>query len=186
VYQIHIIDELYVVAAPAAVRAATCDAARWSEWFPGVTLTAYEDRGTEGVRWKVEGRLVGTAEVWLEEFGDGTIVHAYLRADPVVDPAATSPVGRWVGRSGGRGKWQRRLSPRQVRKRYVLPLKAHLLELKHELEGSREPGTPRVPLGERVVSPRRTTTTRRPRRSTPAAQASRRPARRKGASRDGK
>lgn len=72
---IDIIDELFVVADPASTRAVVCDEARWKEWFRGITLTAYDDRGLLGARWNVQGDLEGTAEVWLEEFGDGTIVH---------------------------------------------------------------------------------------------------------------
>ena len=85
---VDIVDELFIVATP-------CQRAdRWSAtppggsvWLPGVRLSSYDDRGPLGVRWTVSGALTGTAEVWLEEHGDGTIVHAYLRADPATTDA---------------------------------------------------------------------------------------------------
>ena len=125
-----VIDEVYVVADPAVVRAAACDVDRWRRLFPGLVLTPYDDRGPLGVRWNMTGELTGTAEVWLEEFGDGTIVHCYLRAEPIEG-----------------------LTVRRFDRRYRLPLKQHWLDLKRELEGSRPPGVARVPLTERVVSP---------------------------------
>jgi hypothetical protein len=132
---VDLIDEIFIVADPAHVRAATCDPHRWSAWFPGAVFASYDDRGPLGDRWTVSGALAGTAEVWLEELGDGTLVHAYLRVDP-----AESAARRW---------WHRR---RVVEARYVLPLKQRLFEVKDRLEGQRQPGTTRVPLSERVVS----------------------------------
>lgn len=139
-----IIDEIFVVADPGEVRAATCDTTRWSSWFPGASFTSYDDRGPLGERWTVAGALAGTAEVWLEAHGDGTIVHAYLRADPddAERPTARRARARWVTR-------------------HMLTLKGGLFALKSDLEGDRAPGTTRVPLGERVVSAseQRSTTT---------------------------
>lgn len=134
-WTLDIVDEMFIVAGPEEVRAATCDPARWASWFAGAVFTPYDDRGPLGVRWEVSGALVGTAEVWLEEHGDGTVVHAYLRADPA-----------GVARPRSRRATQRLVT------RYVLPLKARLFELKDRLEGDRRPGTPRVPLADRVVS----------------------------------
>lgn len=132
---IDIIDEMFVVAEPRHVRPAVCDEARWQSWFPGLVLTSYDDRGRLGVRWTVAGELKGTAEVWLQEHGDGTIVHVYLRAD------ATAARTR-----------RRVRSRRRVRRRYVLPLKRHLLDMKAILEVPRPLGTALVPVGERVSS----------------------------------
>ena len=132
---VDIVDEMFVVASPASVHAVLCDPDRWASWLPGVTFTSYDDRGRLGERWTVSGALVGTAEVWLEEHGDGTIVHAYVRADP----------------TGGDPRRLRR-HRRRVVARYVLPLKRWLFEVKDVLEGERVPGTARVPLDERVVS----------------------------------
>jgi hypothetical protein len=132
---VDIIDEVFIVASPENVRAVVCDPHRWCGWLPGVMLTPYDDRGRLGVRWTVAGELTGTAEVWLEEHGDGTIVHAYVRADPA-----------------DRDPHRLRRSRRRVVARYVLPLKRRLLETKDLLEGDRRPGSTRVPLSERVVS----------------------------------
>jgi hypothetical protein len=142
---VDLIDEVFIVAEPERVRAETCDPARWATWFPGATFTSYDDRGPLGDRWTVTGSLVGTAEVWLEEHGDGTIVHAYLRVDP------SAPAGRSGPRGGG-----------AIAARAALSLKRRLFEVKDLLEGDRELGTTRVPLSERVVSasePRPTSTT---------------------------
>ncbi len=132
---VDIIDELFIVADPAQVRTVVCDASRWAGWLPGLTFTPYQDRGRRGIRWYVSGALSGTAEVWLEEHGDGTIVHAYLRVDP--PPADPQRLRR---------------SRRRVQSRYVLVLKRRLNETKDLLEGDRQPGTARVPISERVVS----------------------------------
>src|SRR5664280_2769895 len=35
------------------------------------------------------GRLVGSSEVWLEPWGDGTLLHCYLRADLTGPGSAT-------------------------------------------------------------------------------------------------
>jgi hypothetical protein len=126
-HAVDVIAEIYVVADPALVRDEVCSPATWRSWFPGISLVSYDDRGRLGERWRVCGELLGTAEIWLEEHGDGTVVHAYLRADP-----------RTGGRPGGDDQ------ARVLRRR--------LLEVKDRLEGDRVPGTARVPLGERVVS----------------------------------
>jgi ribosomal protein S18 acetylase RimI-like enzyme len=137
VASVDIIDELYVVADPAAVRAATCEVDRWRVWFPELVLTPYDDRGLLGVRWRLSGALTGTAEVWLEEFGDGVIVHTYVRA--VVAPKARTGV-RLKGRRASWKRWP---------KFYALSIKRRMTEVKDELEAGRDPGVARVPLAER-------------------------------------
>src|SRR5262249_35010215 len=57
------------------------------EWWPDLTLSVYADRGDAGVRWTVTGAVTGSMEVWLEPFGDGVILHYYLRAEPAGRPA---------------------------------------------------------------------------------------------------
>lgn len=131
---VDIIDELFVVADPGKVRAHLGDAELWHSWFPDLCFTCYQDRGLKGVRWEVSGSLSGAAEVWIEPFGDGVIVHAYLRADPSKPPRS-----------------EHRFAV-QTKKKYVWPLKQHLLDAKDELEGSRRLGEPRIPIAERVVS----------------------------------
>jgi hypothetical protein len=132
-HRLNVVDETFIVADPVRIRAATCDPARWSGWLPGTVLTTYDDRGPLGARWTLTGALVGTAEIWLEAHGDGTIVHAYLRANP--GPGDRAAHGR-----------RRGVDPP------ALVLRRGMFELKDLLEGDRAPGTTRVPLSERVVS----------------------------------
>jgi hypothetical protein len=132
---VHIIDEIFVVASQALLRDIVCDEARWAGWFPGLTLTLYEDRGLNGVRWQLTGDLVGTAEVWLEESGDGTIVHTYLRGEPAAPHVGAHRIAA------------------KARSRYALPVKQHMFEVKDALETDRVVGLPRVPIEQRVVSP---------------------------------
>lgn len=84
---VDVMDDTFVRAPRTAVLTAT--APHWTEWLPALTLRVAEDRGEKGVRWLVtgcdRGRLTGTAEVWLEAVRGGTVVHLYVRLDPVVD-----------------------------------------------------------------------------------------------------
>jgi hypothetical protein len=68
-------------------------------------------------------------EVWLERFGDGVIVHHYLRADP--------PGGRVLSA---------RAAAREARRR-ALHAKRLFWAFKDEMEGRRLPGDPRDPGG---------------------------------------
>ncbi len=126
-----LVDEHFIAADRGAVRRLLCDEARWRGWFPDLTLTAYDDRGLEGVRWRVTGALTGTAEVWVEKYGDGAVVHVFLRADP------TRP-GRWRLRAAGRRR--RRREAARLRRRYAVPLKRQLFAAKDSLEAGRPAG----------------------------------------------
>ncbi|MGH3342617.1 MAG: hypothetical protein ACRDPK_06970 [Carbonactinosporaceae bacterium] len=107
------------------------DAELWRRWWPRLELAVFMDRGDEGLRWSVTGELVGSAEVWLEAFADGTIVHYYLRAEPV------APAGRGRRRAAAR-----------LRRRYTLTWKRRINVLKDELEAGRITGMPpRGPCG---------------------------------------
>jgi hypothetical protein len=119
-----LIDETFVVADPDVVAAAFADERRWREWWPGLQLTVFMDRGREGVRWSVAGELVGSSEVWLEPHSDGVIVHYYVRCDPAA--------GRRTPRAGAR-----------LRRRHAVRWKRHVNALKDELEAGRAPGEPR-------------------------------------------
>ncbi len=121
---VDLIDECFIVAPRAEVAAVVRDSHFWSLLWPGLELTVAEDRADEGIRWTCAGVLSGSAEVWLEEFGDGVIVHCYLRAEP--------PPG-W---SGGR--------IRRESRRRELQVKQVMFSLKGLLEGDRPPGTGRV------------------------------------------
>jgi ribosome-associated toxin RatA of RatAB toxin-antitoxin module len=117
-------DDL-VVADPAYVAERLGQDTLWREWWPDLTLTPYERRGLEGVRWTVTGAAIGTAEWWLEQVRDGVVVHWYLRVDP-----------------------QRRTSPTRLLKlqeSYVNRYREHLWRFKDEVEqgraaGERRPG----------------------------------------------
>lgn len=117
-----LIDETFVVAAPAAVAALVRDPDRWLGWWPDLRLSVFQDRGDAGVRWNVRGALTGSMEVWLEPRGDGVLLHHYVRCD----------------RTDGRP-----VSPRERRRRQT-HAKAIFWAVKDELEGDRRPGEPRA------------------------------------------
>ncbi|WP_018685739.1 hypothetical protein [Actinokineospora enzanensis] len=119
--QIDVVDETFVVVAPAAAAAVFADPGRWRRFWPDLDLEVYADRGDQGLRWTVRGALVGTMEVWLEPVLDGTLVHYFLRADT---PGPRSPRG---------------LNRERVRRQ--LAAKELALGLKTVLEGGRAPGT---------------------------------------------
>ncbi len=66
--------------------------------------------------------LVGSAEVWLEEWFDAVVVHVFWQVD----------------RADGKP-----LRPRE-RRRYAVAVKRHVMALKDTLERGRAPGTPRA------------------------------------------
>jgi hypothetical protein len=117
-----LIDETFVVADPAVVAAVVRDPRRWEQWWPDLRLGVFQDRGDAGIRWNVRGALTGSMEVWLEPFGDGVLVHHYVRCDP-------------YGRD--------RISPRERRRRQRAT-KRLFWALKDELEGDRAPGRGRT------------------------------------------
>jgi RimJ/RimL family protein N-acetyltransferase len=122
---VDVIDETFVVAPPAVVAAALRDPALWRELWPDLDVAVFMDRGDEGVRLSVTGALVGSNEFWVEPWGDGAIVHYYLRAD--------------VTRRGSDTE-ARRVSARRavkVRTAHCVRLKAGLNALKDELEADR-------------------------------------------------
>lgn len=128
--QVDLIEESFVVAEPATVAAAVRDTSRWRGWWPDLSLTVFQDRGDQGIRWNVTGALVGSMEVWLEPHGDGVIVHHYLRADRSDGPAST-PAGSH--RPGRLARETRRRSRHAKRVFWAL---------KDELEGNRSAGEP--------------------------------------------
>jgi hypothetical protein len=124
--QLDLVEETFVVAEPARVAAAVHDPARWCAWWPDLELGVFQDRGDAGVRWNVRGALTGSMEVWLEPYGDGVILHHYVRCD-LADPSR--------GRPGALARERRR---RQRHARRVF------WAVKDELEAGRPPGTPRA------------------------------------------
>ncbi|MQA05568.1 MAG: polyketide cyclase / dehydrase and lipid transport [Streptosporangiales bacterium] len=132
---VDLVDETFVVAPPQRLADAFADPRSWRRWWPSLALELAEDRGVKGLRWRVVGGspgaahpLRGTSEVWLEASRDGTIVHFYLRADPVAE-------------SPGSPARVRRLAD-QLRREHAVAFKARLNALKDELEDGRAPGEP--------------------------------------------
>jgi hypothetical protein len=118
---VDLVDETFVVAAPQALARRFSDPALWQDWWPDLRLTVTADRGLEGVRWAVEGALVGSAEIWLEPWRDGVIVHWFLRAKPLRPGKAA-----------------------RVRRSYATAFKRRMHALKDDLEGGRPAGVPRM------------------------------------------
>jgi hypothetical protein len=129
---IDLADDTFVVADAARVAEVVADPARWSAWWPDLSLVTTRDRGPKGRQWRVAGALTGTAEIWLEPWRDGVVVHFFLRADPSRPGAQPPDVGPAVRRSAERGRRLRTQSWKRA---------AHAL--KDELEGGRAPGLDR-------------------------------------------
>ncbi len=123
-----LIDESFVVCPPAMLAASFHDVHLWRSWWPDLQLSVFMDRGDQGIRWSVAGALVGSSEVWLQPFIDGTIVHYYLRADPPM-PELTR---------------DRRRRGERLRRQQAARWKRNLNALKDEMEGGRAPGFPAV------------------------------------------
>ena len=117
---IDLVDDTFVVASPRRVADVVADPGRWALWWPDLRLTRTRDRGPKGQQWRVDGPLAGTAEIWLEPWGDGVLLHWYLRCDT----GAVAP---------------KRLD--RERRRRAQEWKRVVHALKDELEGGREPGT---------------------------------------------
>jgi ribosome-associated toxin RatA of RatAB toxin-antitoxin module len=124
-------DDL-VVAHPAYVAERLGQDTLWRAWWPELTLTPYERRGPEGVRWTVTGAAIGTAEWWLEEVRDGVVVHWYLRVEP-------------QRRTGSRGL-------RKLQESYVNRYREQLWRFKDEVEQGRAAGERRSGWEPAIVS----------------------------------
>lgn len=118
------VDETFLAVPPQRLAAEFTDPARWRSLWPDLDLRVLADRGAQGVRWSVVGDAWrGSMEVWLEAVGDGTVLHWFLRVDP-------------VGASLGR-----RAATREVVRRQRAA-KALAFALKDRLEAGRPPGVP--------------------------------------------
>jgi hypothetical protein len=126
---VDLIDETFVVADRAVLAACVHDHQRWRSWWPDLALTVFMDRGLDGIRWSVTGGWLGSAEIWLEPFGDGVLLHLYLRLDPAGEALGARVAAR-------------------VRHRFALRWKRHANALKDELEAGRPPGQPRATRGQ--------------------------------------
>jgi hypothetical protein len=134
---VDLVDETYVVADPAVLAQVVADRSRWHTWWPELELTVFMDRGLQGIRWTVTGALVGSAEIWLEGYRDGVLVHYYLRAEPTEPGSATKPRNLT-----GSPRAQRELT--EIRVRHALRWKRTVWALKDELESGRAIGMPRM------------------------------------------
>jgi len=117
-----IADDTFVVASPAAVAEVVRDPASWPAWWPDLAPTVTRDRGLAGLHWSVRGAVQGSMEIWLEPWGDGVVLHWYLRAAPA--------------------RVVRRLERERAAR--VLRWKEQVHSLKDRLEAGREPGSLRV------------------------------------------
>ncbi|NLG54688.1 MAG: polyketide cyclase / dehydrase and lipid transport [Rhodococcus sp.] len=79
---IQVADQTFVAAPPERVAQSLNSPTRWRAWWPDLTLSVREDREEKGIRWTVDGPVVGTMEVWLEPVMDGAIVHYFMHAEP--------------------------------------------------------------------------------------------------------
>ena len=135
-------DDTFVVAEPERLARQLTAAEFWRACWPSVRLEPYHDRGVEGMRWYVRGEFTGTAELWLEPYRDGTVVHVFLRADPASGPPpgpASAPV---AGRRAGR-----------VRREFAVAVKSAMFAVKDEMEADRTVGVGRQPLPGPVADP---------------------------------
>jgi hypothetical protein len=130
VAQIDLIEETFVAAVPALVAAAVHEPGFTAELWPDLRLAVFMDRGLEGVRWTATGALAGSCEVWLEAFGDGVVIHTYLRCD------LTDSAGAVVTPSP-------RDAVREIQAR-ARHAKRVLWAVKDRLEAGRGPGEPSV------------------------------------------
>lgn len=131
-------DETFVVATLQDVADALHEPSLWRSWWPDLQLVVEKDRGLNGLHFSVSGGLVGTGELWLEEFGDGVIVHVFLRADPTRPGSDTE-----INALPLRALW------REARKR-AWQTKRGMGSLKDRLEGERAAGERRLDLAEPI------------------------------------
>ncbi len=137
VYTVDLVDETFIVADPATVALVVADPANWRRWWPNQRLTVFMDRGVKGIRWAVAGDVVGSSEIWLEAFGDGVILHYYLRVDPA-DPGRPGQIRHFPDSPRGRRAADR------LRRSSALSWKQHVWELKRVVEAGREVGSRRA------------------------------------------
>ena len=98
------------------------------------------DRVLDGIRWSITGGLIGSAEIWLGVYGDGVLVHYYLRGEPTVPGSATT--ARSLPDSArGRRELDR------LRRHHAIAWKRVVWSLKDEMEGDRRPGEARLAYG---------------------------------------
>lgn len=82
---VQVADQTFVASPGFAVAQAVARPDRWRAWWPDLRVVVTDDRGDKGIRWRVDGALTGTMEVWLEPSPvlHGVILHYFLHAEPV-------------------------------------------------------------------------------------------------------
>jgi hypothetical protein len=138
--QVDLVDETFVVADRRLLARQISDPALWLEWWPDLRLSVVTDRGVDGIRWSVSGALSGTAEIWLEPWQDGVVVHWFLRAG--LPPRGSRDTGLPLRGSRGSGSLTERECAR-LRHRYATAFKRRIHALKDDLERGRPAGLPR-------------------------------------------
>ncbi len=131
--QLDLVDETFIAAPPVAIAAAIADLNLLQQWWPDLSLVVFMDRGITGTRWSVTGAFVGSTEIWIEAFGDGAIVHYYLRVDPTTRDSDTT-AEPFPDTLAGRRKAANVLAQRAA------AWKRCVWTLKDQLEGDRRPG----------------------------------------------
>jgi len=137
---VDLVDETFVVADRTLLARQISDPALWLEWWPDLRLSVVTDRGVDGIRWSVSGALSGTAEIWLEPWRDGVIVHWFLRAG--LPPRGSRDTGLPPRGSRDTGLLTERECAR-LRHRYATAFKLRIHALKDDLERGRPAGLPR-------------------------------------------
>jgi hypothetical protein len=137
---VDLVDETFVVADRRLLARQISDPALWLEWWPDLRLSVVTDRGVDGIRWSVSGALSGTAEIWLEPWQDGVVVHWFLRAG--LPPRGSRDTGLPLRGSRGSGSLTERECAR-LRHRYATAFKRRIHALKDDLERGRPAGLPR-------------------------------------------
>jgi hypothetical protein len=125
---VDVVDETFLAVPPEVVAAEFAEPARWPRLWPDLRLEIMADRGAKGIRWTVQGALVGSMEVWLEPVLDGTVLHYFLRADPAAPDGTPQPIPP-------------RRAAAEVRRRQRAA-KAIGFACKDRLEAGRAPGEP--------------------------------------------
>jgi hypothetical protein len=137
---VDLVDETYVVVERGRLAAVIADPSRWRQWWPSLDLTVFMDRGLDGIRWSITGELIGSAEIWLEVYGDGVLVHYYLRGEPTVPGSATTARSLPDSARGRRELYR-------LRRHHAIAWKRVVWSLKDEMEGDRRPGEARLAYG---------------------------------------
>lgn len=128
VTSIQVADDAFVAASVSLAGAVVGDRTRWRRWWPDLTLEVTQDRGDEGVRWRVGGPLTGTMEIWCEKRLDGFILHYFLHAEPTA--AMPAEPRAWMDATAELNRVRR------------VAGKAMAFEVKQTLEAGRAAGEP--------------------------------------------